>query len=294
MPGVVKAHLDALNGIAYDDDRRVKHLVVHRYAWDHPWLADLRKFDEQPSGTTPNVFIVVGLLEAYTRLYDRMFRREIFRRDSSSPMRRNWTARDEVSHSWKTGQGEINPVAAEQRLLERQAFADIDRPGPLSDDMRRAFMVLPAHRVQQVLRRPPGGTFLLDLPGQEPGSSKQWVASTDAIMERERKRGSTPRGALSSFVALDIAVRGDSLHGKDLDNLAHAVIERFEPIFCVHRGTVSGYRVYSAVGGPTGVQVRVVSESQMLQLEIALGDTRAAMLDRLAELEDSSHSPDDT
>jgi hypothetical protein len=106
MPDVVKAHLDALEGIAYDNDRRVGHLLVHRRAWDHPLLDALSAApgDDPSEDDNPSVFVKVGRLEAYTRLYDRMFRREIFRRRPHSPLRSEWTMADEVRLGFKKGQ----------------------------------------------------------------------------------------------------------------------------------------------------------------------------------------------
>jgi len=42
MPWVVKAYLDALEGIVYDNDRQIEHLVVHRRGVDHPMNGRLR------------------------------------------------------------------------------------------------------------------------------------------------------------------------------------------------------------------------------------------------------------
>lgn len=291
MPDVVKAHLDALEGIAYDDDRRVGHLLVHRRAWDHPMLDSLPSApgDNASEVDNPSVFVTVGLLEAYTRLYDRMFRHEIFRRRPHSPLRSEWRMADEVRLGFKKGQARGDSSASfafdeELRLVGRSMLGDIDRPGPLSVDMRRAFKLFPAHRVQQALRAPLGGTFILPLAGQEPGSSDRWAIDVEAILERHRRHRGMPKASLTSFVALDIAARGESLNGKDLDNLARGVVDRFESVFCTRPGTVSCYRVYRAVGTPRGVQVRVMSDARMLALEIAMTDTRALMVDRLRTL----------
>jgi hypothetical protein len=84
---------------------------------------------------------------------------------------------------------------------------------------------------------------------------------------------------LRSWVSLDIAVRGASIDGKDLDNLARQIITRFEKTNCVRAGTVTSYRAYRAVGSPKGVQVRIMSDARMLDLEIALSETRNQMVD---------------
>jgi Holliday junction resolvase RusA-like endonuclease len=85
MSGVVKAYLDALQGIAYDDDRQIEHLVVHRRGLDHPMMDDF--VPDDPGRRTGQVYIAIAPLKAYTRLYDRTFRRLIFARgrDRRSP-----------------------------------------------------------------------------------------------------------------------------------------------------------------------------------------------------------------
>jgi hypothetical protein len=90
------------------------------------------------------------------------------------------------------------------------------------------------------------------------------------------------------FVALDIAVRGESVRGKDLDNLAHLLLVSIEEKLCVRRGTVLSYRVYAAQGGPEGIQIRIMDKSRMLGLEIALSSacldpSRLVRLERWAE-----------
>ena len=87
------------------------------------------------------------------------------------------------------------------------------------------------------------------------------------------------RSKLSTFIALDIAVRGESIDGKDLDNLARLIIPRFEEAFCVAPGTVACYRTYQAVGTPIGIQVRMLNDTRMLGLEIELGNTRRRLVD---------------
>lgn len=87
------------------------------------------------------------------------------------------------------------------------------------------------------------------------------------------------------FVALDIAVRGESLEGKDLDNLAHSILIPLEETLCVRRGTVLGYRVYTAAGQPEGVQVRIIDHSRLLDLNATLHEIELnpPLMDRLEE-----------
>src|SRR5690242_10505530 len=145
--------------------------------------------------------------------------------------------------------------------------------------MRRAFTIFPAHRVHSAIRGLHGSTFLLPLPGEGPGTSKAWSREVDQVIERHRHHRFMTQHKLSTWVALDIAVRGESVDGKDLDNLARSIIPRFEAAFCVQQGTVACYRAYQAVGSPTGVQVRVLHDTRMLGLEIALGETRSALVE---------------
>jgi Holliday junction resolvase RusA-like endonuclease len=288
MHDVVKAYLDALQGIAYDDDRQVEHLVVHRRGTDHPMLSTLQQREEPREG---QVFIVVQPLVAYTRLYDRTFRRLIFRRRERSPFRNEWTPRDDLKLAVLRAERARMPEGRdpgptdeligsyEEQRLTGSALADVDRPGPLSDDMRRAFRIFPAHRVHAALRAFHGSTFLLPLPGEGPGTSDAWSREVEEVIARHRGHRFMTQHKLSTWVALDIAVRGESVDGKDLDNLARSIIPRFEEAFCVQPGTVACYRAYQAVGSPTGVQVRVLHDTRMLGLEIALGETRSGLVD---------------
>jgi len=297
MHDVVKAYLDALEGIAYDDDRQIQHLVVHRRGTDHPMLSLLEPRNEQRAG---QVFIVVQPLQAYTRLYDRTFRRLVFRR-KHSPFRNEWTPRDDLrlvmlraERSRMPEERDTGPTdnligSYEEQRLTGSALADVDRPGPLSDDMRRAFTIFPAHRVHSALRGLHGSTFLLSLPGEGTGTSEAWSREVDQVIERHRNHRFMTQHKLSTWVALDIAVRGESVDGKDLDNLARSVIPRFEAAFCIQPGTVTCYRAYQAVGTPTGVQVRVLHDTRMLGLEIALGETRSALVDMIHGPRDRSH-----
>ena len=288
MPGVVKAYLDALEEIAYDDDRQIEHLVVHRRGVDHPMMDG---YEPDGGARKGQVFINVQPLEAYTRLYDRTFRRLIFRGDARSPFRNEWGVRDEIEllklkatrGAMRHGPGAEaadNLIASsEEKRLTSGPFADIDRPGPLSDDMRRAFRVLPAHAIHSALRAATGSRLVLPPRGGDKGTSSAWEREVDRRLERHRQHRLMTRAPLRSWVALDIAVRGDASGGMDLDNLARLIITRFEKAYCLRAGTVASYRAYAAVGTPEGAQVRVISDPRMLDLEIALGETRGQMVD---------------
>ncbi|HEY2282157.1 MAG TPA: hypothetical protein VGH60_01250 [Solirubrobacteraceae bacterium] len=290
MPDVVKAYIDALQGIAYDDDRQIDHLVVHRRGLDHPMMDGYEPKGDHRKG---QIYIEIKPLEAYTRLYDRTFRRLIFRGHAQSPFRNNWGVRDETKllklrakrSSMSNGPGaqasdQLIALYEEQRLTSG-AFADIDRPGPLSDDMRRAFRLFPARPLHSVLRGVIGSRLMLPPRGMGKGTSSAWESEVERRIERHRRHLLMARAPLRSWVALDIAVRGETIDGIDLDNLARMIITRFEKAYCVRAGTVASYRVYQAVGSPEGVQVRVMSDSRMLGLEIALGESRSHMVDAI-------------
>jgi Holliday junction resolvase RusA-like endonuclease len=292
MPGVVKAYLDALEGIAYDDDRQIEHLVVHRRGVDHPMMDGFEPKVTSPKG---QVYIDVMPLVAYTRLYDRAFRRLIFRGETNSPFRNQWGPKNEIelaklnaertsNSDGPTAEATRDLIASyEEERVTAGAFADIDRPGPLSDGMRRAFRLLPAHPLHSVLRGISGSRFLLPLPGQGKGTGSVWKDEVDRRLERHREHRLMARSRLRGWVALDIAVRGASPDGKDLDNLAREIITRFEAAYCVRPGTVASYRAYRAVGTPEGVQVRIMSDVRMLGLEIALGETRSMMVEATSQ-----------
>lgn len=133
---------------------------------------------------------------------------------------------------------------------------------------QRIHRVLPLPKLHQFLRRRSGALLLLPLRGQKRGSSDAWAAAINRALENfVRTRSRLP---FRGFVALDIAVRGESLEGKDLDNLAHSILAPLEEKLCVRRGTVMGYRVYTAVGQPEGVQVRIIDHTKLLDLNATL------------------------
>jgi Holliday junction resolvase RusA-like endonuclease len=290
MPGVVKAYIDALQGIAYDDDRQIEHLVVHRRGLDHPMMDG---YEPKDGGRKGQVYIEIKPLEAYTRLYDRTFRRLIFRGNAQSPFRNNWGVRDETKllklkakrscmSNGPGAQAADNLIASyEEERLTSGTFADIDRPGPLSDDMRRAFRLFPEHALHSALRGVIGSRLMLPPRGMGKGTSSAWEGEVERRIERHRRHLLMARVPLRSWVALDIAVRGETIDSMDLDNLARLIITHFEKAFCVREGTVTSYRVYWAVGSPEGVQVRVMSDTRMLGLEIALGESRGQMVDSI-------------
>jgi hypothetical protein len=287
IPHVVKAYLDALEGLAYDDDRQVSHLVVSRYSLDHPMVEDLLRTGLPDPRTHAAVGIRVMPIERYSELFERAFRLSFWRRQDS-PWWPTWSLRDELklieerrrSDTAGSAGSELVRSLEERRLCDGP-LTDIDRPGDLPRGTRALHRVLPGHRIHWYFRQRRGEVLLLDLPGQTEGSSQIWRRTTiERLRDFGRRTAAVPFGG---FVALDIAVRGQSLMGKDLDNLAHAVLVLFEEELCRgRRGTVVAYRVYEAVGGPLGVQVRVVDSGrlQLLAAQLIDASLRETRLER--------------
>lgn len=286
LPPVVKAYLDALRGIAYDDDRQIEHLIVQQAPWDHPWMAN------RPSSSAREMNAAVSIdvesLESYTNRYDRAIRRSWWRR-GSTPWRGNWRVGDEARLINERRRVRQRPVGGSRdllRFLEEQKlrdgfFADLDRPGPLPDGTKAVHKVVPLPRLHSFVRARSGSMVTLELMGQRKGSGLRWEKTRDeALDEFAATRPGLP---FEGFVALDIAVRGESVQGKDLDTLAHRLLVPIEQKLCVKRGTVTGYRVYTATGHPEGIQLRVIDNTRLRDLEIALSeaDLNPSRLDRL-------------
>jgi Endodeoxyribonuclease RusA len=285
IPGVAKAYLDALQGIVYDDDRQVSHLTVRRFAMDHPILAAAHLEPTQQRARA-SVFVEVMPVARYTELYDRAFKRAIVtRRRAGSPWRPTWRVKDH-SELWKLrwrhegklpgGTGpELESLIRdrEESWLRDGFFADHDRPGPLPPIVEALNRVFPLRRLHWRLRQHHGAVFLLPLPGQGEGTSSRWK---EAIRNELIKFRDSAKGLpFSGFVALDLAVRGVSLDGKDLDNLVHTFLVPFEKHLCQMRGTVVAYRAYEAVGHPKGIQVRVLDSGRLLELDVLIHEMAA-------------------
>lgn len=289
LPPVVKAYLDALEGIAYEDDRQVEHLLVRQDALQHPMMDGFEPEDGDFGKAA--VFIQIEPVEAYRDRFDRAVRTTFWRR-GPSPWKRAWTMRKEFKLQRLRSQLNASPAGSKEasELLLREmeeerltdgVLADIDRPGPPAPGSRFVHERFPTHRLIWDVRRKSGAAFLLPPSGQGPGSSEPWLKSLkDKLDDFAAANVGLPFGG---FVALDIAVRGASLHGKDLDNLAHAILEPFEEALCVRRGTVVGFRAYTATGEPKGVQVRVIDHTRLLSLDVVLGemDTRVSFAERI-------------
>lgn len=278
LPPVVKAYLDALEGIAYADDRQVEHLVVQQDAWDHPWMTGVKGASDDTS-TGAAVFIQVERIEDYTARFDRAYRSSFWRRGGSTPWKGNWGFGDEIklaeqrrlaARAPEKANGELLRMREENKLRDG-FFADIDRPGPLPKVTQAIHRLIPLPKLHHSLRVRSGSTLMLPLRGQGKGSGSPWEEARDAAIHRFA--ATQPGLPLEGFVALDIAVRGESVHGKDLDNLAHLLLVPIEDKLCVKRGTVVGYRAYSALGYPEGIQVRIIDHGRLIDLDVSLSKT---------------------
>jgi hypothetical protein len=279
LPKVVKAYLDALETIAYDDDRQVEYLQVRENSMRHPML-DGYVPSEDDLGEA-SIFIEVEPVEDYTERYDRAVRASMLKR--RPPWWPEWSIRDGIelvrsrSELRRTPAPDRGPLrelvrSLEERQLTDGVLADIDRPGPLPAAAEAVHRLLRLQRFHRATRRRSGAAFWISLRGGPRDSTAAWNDELhDALAQFKRRSVGLP---LRGFLALDIAVRSTSLEGKDLDNLAHSILVPFEEALCVRRGTVIGYRVYTAPGDPEGVQLRVLDSNRLLELDIALGEVR--------------------
>ncbi|HWM63604.1 MAG TPA: hypothetical protein VNP96_06395 [Solirubrobacterales bacterium] len=135
-PPAVKAYLDLLKGLIYEDDRSICHLRVARHARDNPifreapedWL--YRPDRRAPHGPPEGVAVRLRIMpqRVYTSDYDRAFRlRDTIWEDDG--FRSPWS--DEDGHPfWESG---WRPNDDDDRLDELRAEhrADLNEEGPL-------------------------------------------------------------------------------------------------------------------------------------------------------------------
>lgn len=280
IPPVAKAYIDALQGIVYANDRQVEHLLVRHDAHKHPMLSEIRAKDGSDEDRAA-VFIDVEPVDDYAARYDRAYSKGLWRR-GPTPVRATWGAQKERElreMRWRKKMGtEVNEAllrSHEEEKLRDGFLADIDRPGPLPEVTQTIHRFLPLPRLHHFLRRRAGAMLILPLPGEGKGSSEAWKeASNTALDDFAATRPGLP---FRGFVGLDIAVRGQSLQGKDLDNLAHSLLIPVEEKLCVKRGTVVDYRVYTAVGEPEGIQLRIIDHLRLLELTMLLHEAEATV-----------------
>jgi hypothetical protein len=93
--------------------------------------------------------------------------------------------------------------------------------------------------------------------------------------------------AFDTPLALDIAVCQPPEGRKDLDNLAHAIMAPYEPVFRAGaHGTVASYRVYISEREPPGVRVLVMPDARQEALPRAMESTNRWVLSERPHLRD--------
>jgi hypothetical protein len=271
-PTSVKAYLDCMEKIFYADDRAVHHLYIRAFR-----LRD-RDAEERTN-------IEIEPLRMYVRNFDYAYlhsgggfgkERDLdlqgeFEQDELDELER------EVGIEQRMGRGildEVDSGLADRWRLERSErirqlrFRTLvsrtlvsrtlvsshlyphDRPGPhaliTSGDNGD---VDPGWSDKELPR-----SIWLPLDG---GSA--WQERVKAEISAHAARWQVDRFPIDFSLGLDLAVQGDRLGGKDLDNLAHIVTTSFRRVLGMSdEDAVSNYRVYLSPGVRPGVRVRVV------------------------------------
>jgi hypothetical protein len=157
LPKVIKAYLDALEGIAYDDDRQVEFLEVRQSSTRHPMMDGYTP--EPIESDDASIFVEVEPVEDYTERYDRAVRVALFSREA--PWWPDWSARDENElitrrrELEKRPESDHGPLQAlirslEERRLTDGILTDIDRPGPFPKAARAVHQLLPLQRFHRM------------------------------------------------------------------------------------------------------------------------------------------------
>lgn len=314
-PKSVKRYLDAMAGLVYADDRQIAHLAVQRLAEDDPRWRDTSR--ERREGQ-PSVMVTVLPIRLYVADYDRAFDlHDTMARDFDYDDRGDdegfWT------HDWGIGdEMRLDELHEDRRDAEAKIGAygilDEDLAAQLSDHREREISKIRAklllHRRPQRQDRP--GTreewdwepdmlehlnlsldppvwmerydmpseFWLPLPPEAPGDAA-WRHTVRTEMEKHRARWQLLPAALDTDLALDIAILGAGSNARDIDNLAHEVLNAFEELYCRgRRGTVVGYRAYRCPSESPGVRVRAMMGKRIRQLANALNAARSYLISR--------------
>jgi Holliday junction resolvase RusA-like endonuclease len=271
-PKSVKRYLDALQGLVYRDDRQVGHLVVRRFASDHPSrrgaeAAGVGRLVPEQSGKPCVVYVNALPLRLYVADFDRVFTRNRDARPLGDHRRASaFLDEDEPDDSFRS---DLYDLYEERREEEAgKGFADSDVPG-LADTMRR----LRDQQIQEaestlVLRQRPGPhdrpgpdlaaatRELFERAGMEPytplppfeGPGTIWLPPllTSARKTSEPSWADLARGHLEAHrakwrilpdvfdrpLALDMAIHGAHATTHDIDNVGHTVLKAFEELYC--------------------------------------------------------------
>jgi Holliday junction resolvase RusA-like endonuclease len=317
-PRSVKRYLDAMNGIVYADDRQVAHLAVHRFADDWPGMPASRAHGLDLPGMIrdqpPRVSIIVIPLAVFIQDWERVFwmgeraeglgghYRNDFERSWGRFADDRWTLEDDLRleelvqerRRDKAGSGWLDRVPPElatviregrQRditeLLERLM---LDQRPDSGDHPGGADLTFDREALARLGLPDPGPRPRWDLPGSFwlplKGKQVSWEqAVSDTMSEHRAKWGVLPE-AFGRALALDIGAFGIGPQGKDIDNLAHAVLVPFERLYCgEQRGTVVSYRAYRRPSQRPGVRVMVMTQERMGELGHLIGLARSAVIE---------------
>ena len=170
----------------------------------------------------------------------------------------------------------LEPRAAEGRArwLAEQSIDAHDRPG----DMPGWIAEVHDRDLADVLAVDDDtlGCFILPAPGEEPGTSKQWLADVRSIFARRIEQPRWRRTRFPQPIALDIAIRGEAATFKDVDNRAAGIIIQFEEASASAEAIIGGYRVYRLPStARSDIRVRVLPLCRLRELARRLGEARA-------------------
>jgi Holliday junction resolvase RusA-like endonuclease len=309
-PKSVKRYLDALNGIVYADDRQIAHLLVRRFADDHPYRQHRPSAPRSTSFARvhPSVHLSVIPLRLYVADYDRAFTsraRRARRRDDELGEEQDYEDRRELSRLYEEreqdaeGDG-INGFGNRQlvgtlrdlreteiRQLEvnrllRQEPDRYDRPGPAP----ASHLALRGSDNDVVLLQRrygiPGTIWLPPLLTQRrDGEGESWarLARNQLIAHREDWAPLLP-DFFDQPIALDVAIFGADTSTHDIDNIAHVILQNFEELYCQdRRGTVTTYRVYRRTGAQNGIRVQLMTDERLRELEFAIDEARSDVVE---------------
>lgn len=274
-PKSVKRYLDALKGIVYTDDRQVGHLLVRRFAPDHPHArraATSGIHVPQEPRKAPTVHITVMPLRLYVADYDRVFarRKDLIRRagdldgDGAALFQDAWGhdhEREELDDLYEERSGDRrgdgvygldNPELAdrmrsfrESRIAELQGKFILrarpdrdDRPGP--DLVARDVELFRSVGLSDANELPrydlPGTTWLPPLLTRPRRSGEPtWSELARRNLETHRTRWRILPDVFDQPLALDIAIHGSPKTAHDIDNVAHTILKAFEELYCADR-----------------------------------------------------------
>jgi hypothetical protein len=268
-PTSVKAYLDCMTGIFYEDDRAVEHLYV-------------RVFSQSKDEAEEKVYIEIEPLKMYIKNFDHAYARlgipfggeghleleRDFERDELAELegegvrdgRRGWGVLDAVDPELAQHDREYRSMRiSELRLKELLAghLRPHDRPGASSIGLSQEEADGSSGWVERELP----GALWLPLPGVS-----GWRDHVEAELAGHMDRWRIKAVPISYSLGLDLAVQGHRNGGKDLDNLAHVVIGSFRRILGnAEAEPVTSYRVYNRTGPRTGIRAQVV-DARLLEV----------------------------